>query len=53
MKERVANAFAYDPTYALAWVEIPGTKTSLTNASTECSKTSATLRSEIASSRLL
>ena len=24
MKERVANVFAYDPTYALAWVEIPG-----------------------------
>ena len=23
MKERVANAFAYDPAYALAWVEIP------------------------------
>ena len=23
MKERVANAFAYDPNYALAWVEIP------------------------------
>ena len=23
MKERVANTFAYDPAYALAWVEIP------------------------------
>ena len=23
MKERVADAFAYDPAYALAWVEIP------------------------------
>ncbi|CAE7251308.1 JNK [Symbiodinium sp. CCMP2592] len=23
MKERVANAFAYDPAYALSWVEIP------------------------------
>ncbi|CAE6956816.1 JNK [Symbiodinium sp. CCMP2592] len=47
MKERVANAFAYDPAYALSWVEIPdGARyedflEECKYVSTECSRTSA------------
>ena len=56
MKERVANAFAYDPVYALSWVEIQDGTTSMRispkNASTACSRTSVTLLSESASSQL-